>query len=175
MKRTDPLANPAPLIRRVYRYVAYRLGDGPEAEDVTGEVLERAVRYRHSYDDSRGEPLQWLIGIARHCVNDELSARRQISSTPEELATASDLEGEVIRRVDLAVAIDSLDPRSRDLLALRYAADLTARQIGELVGLKTNAVEVALHRTLVRLRQELEGREGAARLAPREPASRTSP
>jgi hypothetical protein len=36
---------------------------------------------------------------------------------------------------------------------LRFGADLTARQIGELVGLRTNAVEVALHRVLGRLRQ----------------------
>ena len=46
----DPLANPEELIRRVYAYVAYRLGNGPEAEDATGEVFERAVRYRSRYD-----------------------------------------------------------------------------------------------------------------------------
>jgi len=40
--RSDPLANPEPLIRRVYAYVAYRLGDGPDAEDVTSQVFERA-------------------------------------------------------------------------------------------------------------------------------------
>jgi DNA-directed RNA polymerase specialized sigma24 family protein len=40
-------------------------------------------------------------------------------------------------------------------VALRYGADMTARQIGELLGLRTNAVEVALHRALNRLRAEL--------------------
>ena len=34
-RRRDPLADPEPLIRRVYAYVAYRLGEGAEAEDVT--------------------------------------------------------------------------------------------------------------------------------------------
>jgi len=29
----DPFANPEPLIRRVYSYVAYRIGDGAEAEE----------------------------------------------------------------------------------------------------------------------------------------------
>ena len=42
----DPLANPEALIRRVYAFAAYRLGDGPDAEDVTSEVFERALRYR---------------------------------------------------------------------------------------------------------------------------------
>ena len=54
MHRRDPLANPEPLIRRVYAYVAYRIGDGPDAEDVTSEVFERALRYRESYDPTRG-------------------------------------------------------------------------------------------------------------------------
>ena len=41
MFRVDPLANPEPLIKRVYAYVAYRVGDGPDAEDLTSETFER--------------------------------------------------------------------------------------------------------------------------------------
>jgi RNA polymerase sigma-70 factor (ECF subfamily) len=165
--RRDPLANPAPLIRRVYSYVAYRIGDGPDAEDVTSEVFERALRYRRSYDESRGEPLHWLLGIARRCVEDARANRVTASSVePAETASAEDLGGEVVRRMALAAAIESLDDRGRDLLALRYGADLTAQQIGEVLGLKTNAVEVALHRTLTRLRSALdETGEGAQRSA----------
>ena len=60
----DPLADPAPLIRRVYAYVAYRVGDGPEAEDITSETFERALRYREKYDSHKGTPAAWLLGIA---------------------------------------------------------------------------------------------------------------
>src|SRR5438105_2485313 len=80
VRRRDPLAHPEPLIHRVYGYAAYRLGNGPDAEDVTGEVFERALRYRHSFDESRGSPEQWLIGIARRCVDDALSTRRNAPS-----------------------------------------------------------------------------------------------
>jgi DNA-directed RNA polymerase specialized sigma24 family protein len=59
MFERDPLANPEPLIRRVYAYVAYRIGDGADAEDVTSDVFERALRYRESYDQSKGEPAAW--------------------------------------------------------------------------------------------------------------------
>src|SRR3954454_23153081 len=68
MLRRDPLANPEPLIRRIYRYVSYRVGEGAEAEDITSEVFERALRYRESYDSSRGDPAAWLIGIAQRCI-----------------------------------------------------------------------------------------------------------
>jgi len=46
--------------------------------------------------------------------------------------------------------------RERELIALKYGADLTTRKIGEVLGLQTNAVEVALHRALGRLRDVLD-------------------
>jgi RNA polymerase sigma factor (sigma-70 family) len=174
--RGDPLANPAPLIRRVYSYVAYRIGDGPDAEDVTSEVFERALRYRRSYDERRGQPLHWLLGIARRCVDDALSARARVPRLEQaEVESEDDQGGDLLRRMALATAIGGLDERSRDLLALRYGADLTARQIGELLGMKTNAVEVALHRTLARLRAELGEAVEDARRSAGDPAPGTSP
>lgn len=155
MARRDPLADTPELIRRIYSYVAYRVGDGPDAEDVTSEVFERALRYRKSYDPSRGEPLAWLIGIARRCIEDAMKPGVQPGSPPD-VTSPEDLEADALQRLTVAAAVDGLDERSRDLVALRYGADLSARQIGEILGLKTNAVEVALHRTLARLRPELE-------------------
>jgi RNA polymerase sigma-70 factor (ECF subfamily) len=174
----DPLENPPALIRRVYSYVAYRIGDGPEAEDVTSEVFERALRYRESYDPARGAPLAWLLGIAHRCVEDAVQ-RRSRTPTIEALeqASAEDVEAEAVQRLTLASAIQRLDERARDLLALRYGADLSARQIGDVLGLKTNAVEVALHRALTRLRTDLQEAEANA-TAPmrlRDPAARVSP
>jgi RNA polymerase sigma factor (sigma-70 family) len=157
MRQKDPLANPAPLIRRVYSYVAYRIGDGAEAEDVTSEVFERALRYRGSYDATRGAPLQWLLGIARRCIDDSLRQRpTSAAHTSEEEASGEDLEAEAIQRLALASALGALDERGRDLVALHYGAGLGAREIGELLGLKTNAVEVALHRARARVRAELD-------------------
>ncbi len=151
----DPLRDPEPLIRRVYAYVAYRIGDGPDAEDVTSETFERALRYRASFDAARGEPAAWLIGIARRCVDDARSARPVPIADPPDLPAAGELAEDAARRLDLAAAVARLAERDRELIALRYGADLTARQIAELLGLQTNNVEVALHRALVRLRSAL--------------------
>jgi RNA polymerase sigma factor (sigma-70 family) len=56
-----------------------------------------------------------------------------------------------------------LDERDQELIALRYGADLTAKQVATQLGLKTNAVEVALHRVLARLRAELADEPAAPR------------
>jgi RNA polymerase sigma-70 factor (ECF subfamily) len=156
MSRRDPLADPAPLIRTIYAYASYRVGPGAEAEDVTSEVFERALRYRSGYDPKRGEPIAWLLGIARRCIADSVRPATGDLETAPEAQVAGDLEVDAVRRLTLASALEGLDERERELVALRFGADLTARQIGDVLGMKTNAVEVALHRTLARLRTMLE-------------------
>ena len=164
----DPLADPRPLIRRVYAYVAYRIGAGPDAEDVTSETFERALRYRDSFDPNRGDPVAWLIGIARRCIADAAMKRETATAELPERAFEGQ-EDASLDRLELRAAVAQLDERNRELVALRYGADLTARQIGELLDLKTNAVEVALHRALSRLRHELEVEDvrPSAELSPR--------
>jgi RNA polymerase sigma-70 factor (ECF subfamily) len=149
--RRDPLSDPAPLIKRVYAYAAYRLGDGPDAEDITSETFERALRYRKSYDPKKGEPVAWLLGIAKRCIDGGWS-KTEYATEDLDSVDATDLEEETIRRLSVSGAVAELDERDRELIALRYGSDLTARQIAELLGVRTNAIEVALHRALGRLR-----------------------
>lgn len=152
----DPLRDPEPLIRRVYAFAAYRLGDGPDAEDATSATFERALRYRASYDPSKGEPVVWLLGIARRCVAEEHSRRADGAPGSVELSAPGDLAEDTAQKLLLAAALAKLKPAQRELLALRFGADLTARQMGVLLGRRTNTVEVALHRTLAVLQSLLE-------------------
>ena len=158
-RKPDPLAQPEELIPHVYSYAAYRLGDGPDAEDVTSEVFERAIRYRKSYDQSKGEPVAWLLGIARRCVDAALNARPRNQAELEEVAGETSIEDDSVRRLTLAAALTQLSDRDQELIALRYGAELTAGQIGEVLDMQTNAVEVALHRALSRLRTVLQADE----------------
>jgi RNA polymerase sigma factor (sigma-70 family) len=161
IRRRDPLERPEALIRRVYAYVAYRIGDGPDAEDITSETFERALRYRESYDDSRGEPVGWLIGIARRCIADGFARREPTIADPPDVIDARDVEDEAVRRLAVGAAVGRLEVGDRELIALRYGADMTARQIGEVLEMNTNAVEVALHRALSRLRSLVEREDGS--------------
>jgi RNA polymerase sigma-70 factor (ECF subfamily) len=162
---TNPLEHPEEAIPRVYAYVAYRIGDGPDAEDVTSEVIERALRYRKGFDPRRGEPVAWLLGIARRRISDKRKSLAQgtradvepVEPGPEEATPA---------RLDLQRALGGLSDRDRELIALRYGADLSAKQIADVVGMRTNAVEVAIHRALRVLRAELDDRR-IARIAGR--------
>ncbi len=153
--RSDPLADPRPLIEEVYAYVAYRVGDGPDAEDVTSATFERAVRYRKSFDPRQGEPIAWLIGIARRCIVDAaIRGETPAAETPERATEGH--EERSLRRLELHGAVSRLDERERELIALRFGADLTDRQIAPILEMSPGAVRIALHRALGRLRGTLD-------------------
>jgi RNA polymerase sigma factor (sigma-70 family) len=90
---------------------------------------------------------------------------RDIVAEVPDTAAPGRLEDESVSRLTMQAAVATLSERDRELVALRYGADLTAAQIGELLDLSPNAVEVALHRALRRLRAELEAETPTA--APR--------
>jgi RNA polymerase sigma-70 factor (ECF subfamily) len=155
LRRRDPLHDPAPLIPRVYAYVAYRIGAGADADEATGEVFARAVRYRATYDPARGEPISWLLGIARRVLAEK---GQEPSTAPlDESWDASEggFADRIVERLDLWAAVASLSERDRELIALRYGADLSAPQIAGLVDSETHAMEVALSRAVGRLRATL--------------------
>ena len=136
----------------MHAYVSYIVGEGATAEDITGATIERALRYRASYDPRRGSPLAWLLGIAR---NEIAERHREPLAVPEdELEELEAVEAPLdhVDRLTVQAAVAKLGPRDRELIALRYGADLTTKQIGEELGLRPNAVDVALHRAHLRLR-----------------------
>jgi RNA polymerase sigma factor (sigma-70 family) len=155
----DPLANPQPLIRSVYSFVAYRIGAGPDADDVTGEVFERALRYRRSYDPAKGSPLQWLIGIARSTLADRALNRVETVTDMPDTPAPGELERDSVEKLTLTAALEHLSEHDRELVAMRYGADMKAAQIAQVMETSTNSVEVALHRALRRLRDVLEREE----------------
>jgi RNA polymerase sigma factor (sigma-70 family) len=168
----DPLAHPERLTQSVYAYVAYRIGAGHDAEDVTSEAFARALRYRKSYDASKGTPVAWLLGIARRVIAERAAEDRGTVAEVPDTAAPGALEDESIERVTMQAVVATLNERDRELVALRYGADLTTAQIGEMLDLSPNAVEVALHRALRRLRDELD--TGPSKAPHARPALRTS-
>ena len=150
MAGRDPLANPEPLLRRVFAYVSYRTASRADAEDITSETFERALRYRDRYDERKGEPIAWLLGIARNCLYDA-QLRPQVDAQSEPEPIRSGIDAEVIGRVGFKEAFASLSPDDQELLALRYGADLKVREVASLLERRTNAVEVALSRARNRL------------------------
>lgn len=145
----------------VYNYFRYRVGDRQIAEDLTATVFERAWQHRHRFRSDLGEFSAWLLGIARNVAKNHFRHHhREISldAIPETVAPDSPeeavLQGEDHAR--LKILLGRLPPREQDLIALKYGAGLTNREIARLTGLSETNVGTILYRVVGRLRKEME-------------------
>ena len=147
----------------VYAYVASLLRDGAAAEEVTAAAFERAYRKRSRFDASRGEPRAWLFGIARNAALDELRRRgrqAELSADPEDLTgTAAPHESaeESARRIALAAGLAQLEPRERELIALKFFAGLANSEIAAVIGVSESNAGTKLHRAVTKLREACDG------------------
>src|SRR5688572_11258321 len=141
----------------VYAYVATLLRDRFAAEDVTALAFERAFRKRGSYRPGRGSPRAWLFGIARNAALDELRRRGRATALevdpPDPGEQAADAAEFGIRRAVVRAALESLEPRERELVALKFFAGLTNAELAAVTGATETNVGTRLHRVIGKLRE----------------------
>lgn len=175
--RRDPRAF-ADLYRRyadrLYRYALGCTRSPVLAEDIVSDTMVTALEQLERFDPARGNVGNWLFGIARHRIADEqrlaVRLRRALGRRPPEqpehaghAGYSDDVALAVIRdeqaaRVD--AAIGRLRAADREVLALRYGAELSAAEIGAVLGISDGAARVRLHRALGRLRDEFGSERG---------------
>ena len=146
---------------RVYNYLRYRIGDDDLAAELTSATFENAWRGRDSYKDDRAGFATWLIAIARNTAASHFRARKNtvehvpLDALPN-LADAHNPPELVQTRMDharLAALLGTLPQRERDLLALKYGAAMTNRDIAKTSGLSESNIGTILHRTIRALRE----------------------
>jgi RNA polymerase sigma-70 factor, ECF subfamily len=150
----------------LWRYVAARLGNTPESEDVVAETFAvafaRLAKCPASADSPEAEhdPARaWLIAIARSKVIDSLRRCKRHATAP--LAdTIADCqpspEAVTLSReasTELATLLDTLPTLQREALLLKYVDSLSLVEIGEILAKSPNAVGQLLHRARQTMRE----------------------
>jgi RNA polymerase sigma-70 factor (ECF subfamily) len=148
---------------RVYGFLAYRVADRGTAEDLTQATFERALRAWSRFDPRRASVSTWLVSIARNLLIDH--ARRDHSRDERSLddravdasapATVAGPEQRAEGSPELIAALTRLPERDREVLALRFGADLSGGEIAALMGLSVANVHQIVSRALRRLREDL--------------------
>ena len=116
---------------RVYAFFAYRLGNRDAAEDLTQATFERAVRAFRRYDARKGSHQTWLMAIANNLLIDHFRRNASSPTRPLEQEDLDNLPASAAPDMslgldpELAAALTILSDREREIVALRYGADLT--------------------------------------------------
>lgn len=159
----------------VYRYLRLRVGDAHLAEDLTQDVFVGAFRAIGRFR-WRGALRPWLVGCAHNrLANHARDAARRPGSPlpllpatgdPPSAAASRELDA-VEARVDLAraaAALRALSEAQREVVALRFGAELSVAETAALIGRSESAVKQLQAAALATFRRRLElEKEGSPR------------
>ncbi len=148
-------------VDRVFRYLYSRMGSVPEAEDITAQTFLAALE---SFDRFRGDGhfAAWLFTIARNKAMDHYRKAKksapiedvsQLPAKDDPLYTAVIQSEESAR---LAAIIRQLPDDERQLLQLRFLAEMTYGEMGHFLNRSEQAVKKSTYRLLARLQSQLE-------------------
>jgi RNA polymerase sigma factor (sigma-70 family) len=142
----------------VYRTACVITGSPDDAQDVLQTIFLRLLN--QAVPPNLKEPKAYFYRAAvKVSLNVLRSRRRHILTADSDLfetqrrSVTSDIDD--LLRTQLHQAIDSLSPRTVEILMLRYVEDLTEPQIAKMLGRSRGTVAVTLFRALARLRKLL--------------------
>jgi RNA polymerase sigma-70 factor, ECF subfamily len=154
----------AEQLPRVFNFFRYRLGNMADVEDLTARTFEKAWGARHRYRRDVAGFTTWLLTIARNVAIDHLRANRRYepldvaATVPADDQTPEQQALQQSQAERLAALLATLPARERELIAMKYGADMTNRAIARATGLTESHVGTILHRAV----KELRGRWGGA-------------
>lgn len=168
---SEPRLNFAELFREcyplIYNYLRYRLDSQPDAEDLTSLVFERAYTHREQFDATKGAFSTWLFRIAHNTLSNYYRTRQRRLAYEAESGLPADLvasepapEAQVIHKEAIARllrGLKHLNQRDQEVISLKFAGQLSNKEIGQIMELNEKTVSVVLWRAMRRLQQHLQG------------------
>ena len=143
----------------IFRYLRFCGADADTANDLTAATFERALSSFAQYDPARAQLQTWLFVIARRLAANHWKTENRFEPLDDEFQEETPgPEQEIMltqNREQILTALQILDPRARELIALKFGGPLNNRQVAELTGLTESNVGVILYRSLLKLRAAL--------------------
>lgn len=148
-------------VKPLYRYALARVNNEVDAQDITSQVFMAALNGWKRFSIGGNIPA-WLFTIARNKIADQYRNKQRTiplddlsNSLVEEInLLACVMNKELVSQVSQALL--SLTAEQKELIYLRFAGELSYRQIGATVGKSESAVKMAVYRSLDKLQNLLE-------------------
>ncbi len=148
---------------RIYRYIALRIEDRMEAEDMTQQVFLKALQSIHSYS-MKGVPFSsWLYRIAHNQMVDHIrkvKARATfILDDEDRTAGEGNPESMVERSFDierLLKAVKHLTDAQREVVSLRFVAEQPIAEVARIMGKSEGAIKSLQHSAIEALRRNMQ-------------------
>ncbi len=151
---------------KVYRYIAVRVGNPSDAEDLTEEVFLKALQSIGSFEWRGISIVAWLFRIAHNIVVDHLrkTSKRQVMPI-EETMPSNDASPHEKTTINITLdcvrkALSQLTHAQQQVLSLRLAGGLSIVDTAKVMGKTEGAVKASQHSALVAIRRIFAAENG---------------
>jgi len=146
---------------KIYRYIAFKIGNKTGAEDMTQQVFLNAIKSISSFR-WRGIPFSaWLFRIAHNQVVDYLRKKAKHATTSlDEVLVSNGNNPQLVAEQNLDIerlllATKQLTQAQREVISLRFASELSIAQVAKVMGKSQGAIKALQHSAIVALRKTL--------------------
>jgi RNA polymerase sigma-70 factor, ECF subfamily len=140
---------------RVYAFIASRVFDRTETEDLTAEVFHKALASLERFE-WRGSPfIAWLLRIAANAIADRWESRSRHPEVGDEVLDESGADDGTESRVMLAQLIEELPTDQQLVLVRRFMEQRSVREIARELKRSEGAVKQLQFRALQSLRNRM--------------------
>jgi RNA polymerase sigma-70 factor (ECF subfamily) len=143
----------------VYAYVARRVPDRAEAEDLTAEVFRKALEAIGRFE-WRGAPLAaWLLRIAANALADRARRAMHVVVSSQAVEEATTVDPEASGSAYLFRLVRELPDDQRRVVELRFAEERSVKEIAAELGRTEGAVKQLQLRALTTLRKRMQRKD----------------
>jgi len=147
-------------IDTVFRYIYFRVGSRPLAEDLTSETFLRALRRIGSVTWQGRDLGAWLVTIARNLIADhyksgkyrlEVATADMLDADQEDHGLDGSPEAAVMERltnVTLLEAVKKLNPEQQECIVLRFLQGLSVTETAQAMGKNEGAIKALQYRAV---------------------------
>ncbi|MFA4835775.1 MAG: sigma-70 family RNA polymerase sigma factor [Dehalococcoidia bacterium] len=147
---------------KMARYIFVRIGNQQEAEDLASETFVRALKSLDSYQE-RGLPMEaWIFKIAHNLIIDYLRRASKKQMVPiddvviQDSANTEEAAESDIQIGKVSEALKLLPQSQREVIELRFFADLSSIEAGKVLNKKPGAVREMQRVALQSLRKTMD-------------------
>jgi RNA polymerase sigma-70 factor, ECF subfamily len=154
-------------VETVFRFIYFRVGNRPLAEDLTSDTFLRALKRINSFSWQGRDLAAWLVTIARNGVADHFKSGRYrlelltgdvLDADREDRGPEGSPETAVVdhlTNVALLTAVKQLNPEQQECIVLRYLQGYSVAEAADAMGKSTGAVKAISYRAVRALARAL--------------------
>lgn len=144
----------------LYRYLYHHTGHLQTAEDLTATVFQRFLEQLYADKPPITHLSGWLFRVAYRLMVDDIRRTkvRDTDELPDDVSTESLTEQTVFAQIQtnqIHDALTQLPIRQREVILLRYIAELDLSATAHVLGMNINSVKALQHRAITNLKRIL--------------------